>query len=107
MDNVQNCDSYINIPSSQTYRSYQNLDLCYIACFRRNYLLKKQLCLLQGENFSSLGQTLSSMHTKVAHSQNCSSHVRTLYSQADTHPETSVACYEVTGESRANGFIVL
>jgi hypothetical protein len=22
MDNVQNCDSYINIPSSQTYRSY-------------------------------------------------------------------------------------
>jgi hypothetical protein len=21
MDNVQNCDSYINIPSSQTYRS--------------------------------------------------------------------------------------
>jgi hypothetical protein len=25
MDNVQNCDSYINIPSSQTYRSYSNL----------------------------------------------------------------------------------
>jgi hypothetical protein len=23
MDNVQNCDSYINIPSSQTYRSYR------------------------------------------------------------------------------------
>jgi hypothetical protein len=22
MDNVQNCDSYINIPSSQTYRYY-------------------------------------------------------------------------------------
>jgi hypothetical protein len=22
MDNVQNCDSYINIPSSQTYRTY-------------------------------------------------------------------------------------
>jgi hypothetical protein len=22
MDNVQNCDSYINVPSSQTYRSY-------------------------------------------------------------------------------------
>jgi hypothetical protein len=22
MNNVQNCDSYINIPSSQTYRSY-------------------------------------------------------------------------------------
>jgi hypothetical protein len=22
MDNVQNCDSYINIPSSQTYESY-------------------------------------------------------------------------------------
>jgi hypothetical protein len=22
MDNVQNCDSYINIPSSQTYISY-------------------------------------------------------------------------------------
>jgi hypothetical protein len=22
MENVQNCDSYINIPSSQTYRSY-------------------------------------------------------------------------------------
>jgi hypothetical protein len=22
MGNVQNCDSYINIPSSQTYRSY-------------------------------------------------------------------------------------
>jgi hypothetical protein len=22
MDDVQNCDSYINIPSSQTYRSY-------------------------------------------------------------------------------------
>jgi hypothetical protein len=24
MDNIQNCDSYINIPSSQTYRSYKN-----------------------------------------------------------------------------------
>jgi hypothetical protein len=22
MDNVQNCDSYINMPSSQTYRSH-------------------------------------------------------------------------------------
>jgi hypothetical protein len=22
MDNIQNCDSYINIPSSQTYRAY-------------------------------------------------------------------------------------
>jgi hypothetical protein len=22
LDNVQNCDSYINIPSSQTYKSY-------------------------------------------------------------------------------------
>jgi hypothetical protein len=26
MDNVHNCDSYINIPSSQTYRSYVNLN---------------------------------------------------------------------------------
>jgi hypothetical protein len=25
MDNVQNCDSYINIPSSQTYRYYKLL----------------------------------------------------------------------------------
>jgi hypothetical protein len=25
MDNVQNCDSYINIPSSQTYRSFWGL----------------------------------------------------------------------------------
>jgi hypothetical protein len=24
MENVQNCDSYINIPSPQTYRSYFN-----------------------------------------------------------------------------------
>jgi hypothetical protein len=30
MDNVQNCDSYINIPSSQTYRSYL-VKLCSIA----------------------------------------------------------------------------
>jgi hypothetical protein len=25
MDNVQNCDSYVNIPSSQTYRPYEYL----------------------------------------------------------------------------------
>jgi hypothetical protein len=25
MDNVQNCDSYISIPSSQTYRSHKSL----------------------------------------------------------------------------------
>jgi hypothetical protein len=24
MDNVRNCDSYINIPSSQTYRSFES-----------------------------------------------------------------------------------
>jgi hypothetical protein len=29
MDNVQNCDSYINIPSSQTFRSYVHT---YILC---------------------------------------------------------------------------
>jgi hypothetical protein len=27
MDKVQNCDSYINIPSSQTYRSYSKFAL--------------------------------------------------------------------------------
>jgi hypothetical protein len=27
MDNVQNCDSYINIPSSQTYGSYLYIKL--------------------------------------------------------------------------------
>jgi hypothetical protein len=27
MNNVQNCDSYVNIPSSQTYRSYE-LRIC-------------------------------------------------------------------------------
>jgi hypothetical protein len=26
MDNVQNCDSYINIPSPQTYRSYYEIN---------------------------------------------------------------------------------
>jgi hypothetical protein len=29
MDNVQNCDSYINIPSSHTCKSYSFAD-CYI-----------------------------------------------------------------------------
>jgi hypothetical protein len=27
MDNVQNCQSYINIPSSQTYREYYLVEL--------------------------------------------------------------------------------
>jgi hypothetical protein len=26
MDNVQNCDSYINIPSSQTYRDHESVE---------------------------------------------------------------------------------
>jgi hypothetical protein len=35
MDNVQNCDSYINIPLSQTYRSYIaykvfNYQMCFV-----------------------------------------------------------------------------
>jgi hypothetical protein len=29
MDNAQNCDSYINIPSSQTYRSFFNKESIY------------------------------------------------------------------------------
>jgi hypothetical protein len=35
MDNIQNCDSYINIPSSETDRSYlQNVFLyVYTECF--------------------------------------------------------------------------
>jgi hypothetical protein len=37
MGNVQNCDSYINIPSSQTYRSH-------IKCLAKSYeLLKSSL----------------------------------------------------------------
>jgi hypothetical protein len=32
MDNVQNCDSYINIPSSQTYRSYTVISVERTAC---------------------------------------------------------------------------
>jgi hypothetical protein len=30
MDNVQNCDSYINIPSSQTYKSYLEQEYFYL-----------------------------------------------------------------------------
>jgi hypothetical protein len=35
MDNMQGCDSYINIPSSQTYRSYSTFELgfLFIYCF--------------------------------------------------------------------------
>jgi hypothetical protein len=40
MDNVQNCDSYINVPSSQTYRNLQKYRLVdeingLIGCFNR------------------------------------------------------------------------
>jgi hypothetical protein len=31
MDNVQNCDSYIHIPSSQTYNSYITVSLIYVS----------------------------------------------------------------------------
>jgi hypothetical protein len=41
MDNVQNCDSYINIPSSQTYRSY----LPYNGCVATNSDVQKELTL--------------------------------------------------------------
>jgi hypothetical protein len=43
MDNVQNCDSYINIPSSQTYRSYLSMELIYTS-----KLVLKQIILSSG-----------------------------------------------------------
>jgi hypothetical protein len=70
MDNVQNCDSHINIPSSQTYTPYafENTDRCYkqettyrvhdsssvILCQPKNYILSymKRLRILLAMNNS-------------------------------------------------------
>jgi hypothetical protein len=56
MDNIQNCDSYINIQSSQTYRSYKinsfvteqrDVRSKIIMCKREDQLNSKELsCLL-------------------------------------------------------------
>jgi hypothetical protein len=37
MDNVQNCDSYFNIPSAQTYRSYATECLIIIRIVERTH----------------------------------------------------------------------
>jgi hypothetical protein len=43
MDNVQNCDSYINVPLSQTYRAYlQKLNFH----LSRNFCFKKYICTM-------------------------------------------------------------
>jgi hypothetical protein len=52
MDNIQNCDSYINIPSSQAYRSclgYENPRF-HIISFKLNY--KRTFCDFREANAS-------------------------------------------------------
>jgi hypothetical protein len=41
MDNIQNCDGYINVPSPQTYRSYQHYN--QVETYGGNYLFESPL----------------------------------------------------------------
>jgi hypothetical protein len=38
MDSVQNCDSYISMPSSKTYGSYPQIDSHDCAAWKRYYM---------------------------------------------------------------------
>jgi hypothetical protein len=46
MDDVHNCDSYINIPASQTYISYVNMSILMItsACCLHNFVILSYAC---------------------------------------------------------------
>jgi hypothetical protein len=62
MDNVQNCDSYISIPSSQTYRSYLPLSLMIqISKININFVFqeKKDICCI----YTKINLQLVTKHT--------------------------------------------
>jgi hypothetical protein len=50
MDNVQNCDSYINIPSSQTYRSYIKISAKVGTNFNKQQSIGRYSLLVDSEH---------------------------------------------------------
>jgi hypothetical protein len=62
MDNVQNCDSYINIPSAQTYRYY--LDGLVSDIETRISQAKKECCNNDSKIHAGKYESFSRLYTR-------------------------------------------